>query len=331
MRFFKPGIEVEVMTTIEFVKHYQAHLGPIHALVASADGQRLVTTSADKMIKFFDIQSFDMANMISVEYTPTCAVWIAGSGKPGIYSRVAVADADSGKIRLYEAEGRQEALAEVLLHSHPVRCMGTAAGLGVVVSADTRGLIEYWDVDTLIAPAACSTSSSTSTSASSSTTVSFRFKTETDLYELAKAKTTPCALCVAPAGDMFAVYSRDKMVRVFDLRRGKLTRVYNESVQAYQQSIAASSSSSSSSSSNAASSNASSLTASLSASFDSMEIGRKLAVEKELEASPEALGLSSLAFDESGNFLIFGSLAGIKVLNLVTNKVSAYCFCFFKI
>jgi peptidylprolyl isomerase domain and WD repeat-containing protein 1 len=50
---------------IEFVKHFQAHLGPIHSLLVSPDDLKLVTTSLDKMIKFFEIQSFDMSHMIS--------------------------------------------------------------------------------------------------------------------------------------------------------------------------------------------------------------------------------------------------------------------------
>jgi len=38
-------------TTIEFVKHFQAHLGAITGLVVSPDDKRLVTTSVDNMIK----------------------------------------------------------------------------------------------------------------------------------------------------------------------------------------------------------------------------------------------------------------------------------------
>jgi peptidylprolyl isomerase domain and WD repeat-containing protein 1 len=39
-----------------------------------------------------------------------------------------------------------------------------------------------------------------------------------------------------------------------------------------------------------------------------------------LEAS-DALSFGNTVFDESGNFLIYGSLVGIKILNLVTNRV----------
>ena len=55
--------------------------------------------------------------------------------------------------------------------------------------------------------------------------------------------------------------------------------------------------------------------------FDNIELGRRQAIERELEATPDALGLCNAAFDDSGNMLVYGSLMGIKILNLVTNKV----------
>lgn len=104
---------------IEFVKHYHAHLGAIHAFVVSTDGKMLVTTSADKMIKFFEISGFDMSNMISVDYVPNAATWLAGPRN--ICDRVAVSDMHSGAIRVYKAEGGSEALHTIEIHSHPVR------------------------------------------------------------------------------------------------------------------------------------------------------------------------------------------------------------------
>ncbi|CAM9291988.1 unnamed protein product, partial [Choristocarpus tenellus] len=66
---------------VEFVKHYHSHLEPINDLVASPDGQRLCTTSMDKTIKFYDVVSFDMSHMISLDYTPSRAVWIHERGR----------------------------------------------------------------------------------------------------------------------------------------------------------------------------------------------------------------------------------------------------------
>jgi peptidylprolyl isomerase domain and WD repeat-containing protein 1 len=52
-----------------------------------------------------------------------------------------------------------------------------------------------------------------------------------------------------------------------------------------------------------------------------MEFGKRIAVESELSAEP--LSKANIIFDESGNFIIYGSLTGIKILNIVTNKLHA--------
>ena len=71
------------------------------------------------MIKFFDIISFDMSNMIMVPYSPGAATWI-GSGI-GVWSRVAVADSNSDFIRIYQSEGSSQAVMEISIHSCPVK------------------------------------------------------------------------------------------------------------------------------------------------------------------------------------------------------------------
>jgi len=42
-----------------------------------------------------------------------------------------------------------------------------------------------------------------------------------------------------------------------------------------------------------------------------MEFGKRMAVERDLEKSDQAM-LGNLVFDESGHFLLFGTLLGIK-------------------
>lgn len=103
---------------IEFVKHYQAHLGSIHSMVLSSDEKQLVTTSSDRMIKFFEIVGFDMSNMISVDYVPFAAVWL--SSLTTLSDRVGISDKNSNKIRIYKATGNSEPLHEVSIHSSPV-------------------------------------------------------------------------------------------------------------------------------------------------------------------------------------------------------------------
>lgn len=55
-------------------------------------------------------------------------------------------------------------------------------------------------------------------------------KLDTDLFELMKQKTHPTSIDVSADGSKIAVVGKDKQIRVFNLHRGKLLRVYNESL-----------------------------------------------------------------------------------------------------
>jgi peptidylprolyl isomerase domain and WD repeat-containing protein 1 len=54
--------------------------------------------------------------------------------------------------------------------------------------------------------------------------------------------------------------------------------------------------------------------------LDPIDYGRRVAVEKEIAADPEA-PLPNAIFDDSGHFLLYPTLLGVKVVNLVTNRV----------
>lgn len=49
-----------------------------------------------------------------------------------------------------------------------------------------------------------------------------------------------------------------------------------------------------------------------------MDFGRRMAMEKELDKS-DFLKFATMTFDESSNFLLYPTLFGVKVVNLVTN------------
>jgi len=86
-------------------------------------------------------------------------------------------------------------------------------------------------------------------------------------------------------------------VRIFKFATGKLTRVIDESVQHYtqlQQDKRA---------------------------LPHMEFNRRVAMEKDVDKT-DSLHLTRLTFDESGNFLLVPTMIGIKVINLVTNRLA---------
>lgn len=98
-----------------FVKHFRAHLGPILALPVSADGTLAATISADGnalsggsastigSVKVFDVENFDMINIISLDYRPSTACWI--HSRTQARSLLAVAEEGSNVIRLYDGRG----------------------------------------------------------------------------------------------------------------------------------------------------------------------------------------------------------------------------------
>lgn len=54
-----------------------------------------------------------------------------------------------------------------------------------------------------------------------------------------------------------------------------------------------------------------------------MEFGRRMAVERELE-KVDGIRLTNIIFDETGHFVLYGTMLGIKVINLETNRYTAH-------
>lgn len=86
-------------------------------------------------------------------------------------------------------------------------------------------------------------------------------------------------------------------VRVFKYRSGKLRRVYDESIPVFEESLREGK-----------------------LAVDSFDFGRRVALEKELASSTTAPP-SNAVFDESGHFIMYPTLVGIKIVNIETNKV----------
>lgn len=55
-------------------------------------------------------------------------------------------------------------------------------------------------------------------------------------------------------------------------------------------------------------------------SFDTMEFGRRMTIEREIDSNPEQ-AVSSVVFDESSNFILYPTLLGIKGSYLSTLSI----------
>lgn len=269
---------------IEFVKHFRAHMGPIQDMSVSADGTLCCTVASDMSAKVYDVVNFDMMTMLRLPYSPVAVEWILQ--KNDAKAKLAIADKDSPSIHIYDARSdSNQPIKTVEIHTSPVLVMKYCPSLDLVVSADTKGLLEYWCADSFNLP---------------SGRVKFKFKTETDLYALAKAKTVATSLQISPDGKQFVTMSPDRRIRVFWLATGKLRRTYDESLEAAQE-----------------------LQRSDAELYrlEAIDFGRRLAIEREMEKT-EDVPSPSAVFDQSGNFVLYPTLLGIKVVNLHTNRVS---------
>ncbi|XP_004294470.1 PREDICTED: peptidylprolyl isomerase domain and WD repeat-containing protein 1-like [Fragaria vesca subsp. vesca] len=274
---------------IEFAKHFRSHLGPIEgladfALQVSADGLLCCTISNDLSVKIYDVVNYDMMAMIQTSFVPGAVEWVYKQGD--VKARLAISDRNSSSVHIFDARaGENKPLISRKIHLGPVKIMKYNHEYDTVISADEKGMIEYWNPATLEFP---------------ENGMKFRFKSDTNLFDIVKCKTSVSSIEVSPDGKQFSVTSPDRRIRVFWFLTGKIRRVYDESLEVAQD-----------------------LQRSVVPLYqlEAIDFGRRMAVEKEIEKT-ETAPQPNAVFDESSNFLIYPTLLGIKVVNLQTNKVA---------
>lgn len=246
---------------VEFAKHFKAHLGPVTGLAVSSDGSLCASISTDRTVKVFDVSTFDMIAMIKLPYLPGCLEWLFKRGDS--QARLAISDAGAPPIYIYDVRSPgTDPVGEVTLHMAPVTAMRYNPLHDSVISTDAKGgaaasgmnamhaggsglpaaalhfqahwslpfsqcwcmfaagVIDFWSPDGYGFP---------------QDEVSFTSKLDTDLYALAKAKVAAHSLEISPDGSRFVVVASDRKIRVFKFASGKLSRVYDESLEAANQ------------------------------------------------------------------------------------------------
>ncbi|KAM5585291.1 hypothetical protein ABKV19_004599 [Rosa sericea] len=255
----------------------------VDALV-SADGSLCCTISNDPSVKIYDVVNYDMMAMIHTSFVPGAVAWVYKQGD--VKARLAISDRNSSSVHIFDARaGTNEPLISKKIHLGPVKLMRYNHEYDTVISADEKGMIEYWNPATLEFP---------------ESGMKFRFKSDTNLFDIVKCKTSVSPIEVSPDGKQFSVTSPDRRIRVFWFLTGKIRRVYDESLEVAQD-----------------------LQRSDVPLYqlEAIDFGRRMAIEKGIEKTVTAPQPNAV-FDESSNFLIHPTLLGIKVVNLHTNKVA---------
>lgn len=286
---------------VEFLKSFRAHAGPVTDLVASPDGRLVVSLSVDQTVKIFDVQSFDMLLAAKLDFVPAAACWTNENYRD---PAILVADKDSGSVWLLEG------LAEHKLHisrTYPTAvdrlCSDPARQL--VVSVQRSGRIDIWspdggeesvgdgdgDVEQRLEGKDNANGSGSGDAAAKSK--------EDHLDDLQKCGATALSLVLSPDGDFFCIMGSDRNIRVYRTRTGRLYRKYDESLEHYQRLYD---------------------DGRLSEAIDGDDFARRLALERDLEKT-SYFACANCVYDETGNFILFATPLGIKVLNLTTNKV----------
>ncbi|KAL4791380.1 hypothetical protein BDV19DRAFT_381595 [Aspergillus venezuelensis] len=270
---------------VEFVKEFRAHSTEIKSVSASADGRSFATTGSDKTVKIFDVITFDLLAMLTLDFEPRCVCWVHPRGAS--LPLLAVTDEASNVIEIYDGRGENPSPLRTLksIHRSPVAAIAFNDAYNCVISADESGMVEYWRA---------------SDSSYEKPDNVFELKSSTNLFEFKKAKSTPSSITVSPSGKQFATVSfPDRQIRVFDFASGKLYRKYDESLSTITDMQQA---------------------GTALHTLDALEFGRRLAAERELE-NPITKPKANVIFDESNHFILYGSLYGIKCINTYTNRV----------
>ncbi|KAJ5731902.1 Peptidyl-prolyl cis-trans isomerase cyp15 [Penicillium malachiteum] len=196
-------------------------------------------------------------------------------------------DQSSSTIQVFDGRGENPLPLHTVrsVHRSPVVSLAFNNAYDCVVSADESGMVEYWRAG--------------DGSFEKPDNV-FELKSSTNLFAFKKAKSTATAITISPSGEHFATVSfPDRQIRVFEFATGKLYRTYDESIATLMEMQQA---------------------GTAPYQLDEVEFGRRLGVERELE-NESMRNQVNVSFDESGHFLLYGSLYGIKCINTYTNRV----------
>ena len=226
----------------------------------------------------------DLLAILQLETIPKAICWVHKRGVS--IPLLAVSSEANNTISIYDGRGESASPVHIItnLHKKPVAQIAYNNEYDCAISADDHGMIEYWRPHgTYEKPDNV-----------------FQYKSSTDLFEFKKAKSLPTTITISPSGLQFATFSLpDRKIRIFDFSTAKLYRTYDESLQTITDMQQAG-------------------TALL--KLEDVEFGRRLAVERELE-NPALKNKINVIFDESSNFIIYGSVLGTKVINTLTNHV----------
>lgn len=87
--------------------------------------------------------------------------------------------------------------------------------LNICISIDERAFLEIWDPNTFDFP----------------TKLAYKCKIQTDFLQLIQANSAPLSMNISPKGTYVAIMLKDKIIRIFNLKTGKLFQTISENIK----------------------------------------------------------------------------------------------------
>ena len=297
--------------TLEFIKSFRAHSGPITAAALSPDGCWLATGSFDRSIKIFDIENFDMIEIIKYEEAVGQLIWwkspFFNSFRLLATNKIEQPDEEEDKhndsheniphLTVFDPWNIKRKLsitkifindAEEPLPEFTSWAINSTTNTLVVGCVDNS--IKYFVIQ----------EESNESNGINLVQVNFGNNNKNNnLNDFKSDQGIVTGISFSPNEEIFATMSTDRIVRVFQFDSGKMVKKFDERLNIYSEAQQSQK---------------------LQIKLDDLEFGRRLAIERDLQRSPYFNDLKA-HFDQSGHFLLYPSPIGIKVVNLENNRV----------
>jgi peptidylprolyl isomerase domain and WD repeat-containing protein 1 len=178
----------------EFVKSFTAHVGAVINLAVSHEGDTVVSVGIDRVIKVYDVSTFDVTGMIKIDDGAAVASYQQKIGPAVLLAQDNLALALEESIQIYELD-TLTLVKTIQLHAVPITAMVYNARHHCVMSTDRKGIIELWRA------------SQNNIGSDSVDGVAYSSKADTDLYALFQKKTS--CLALATSGSHYALYGKN--------------------------------------------------------------------------------------------------------------------------
>ncbi|KAL3126838.1 cyclin [Cryptosporidium hominis] len=325
-----------VITSLEFVKGFQAHKNEVSDISISNCEQYMASISEnEKDIKLYSISNFDMISIIRIPIYPNRCVFLSSIGgglssssiinhgnkndknksnmrnintfnlSSGlIYPQIVLSELKTGSIYIYSIKGGNllinnekdqdnESFPKYNNHKTQVTCLKFLPNLGIIISGDISGGLEFWDPWTMTLPRR-------NIQDNELNPIKFQYKIETDLFELQKNKCYAINMVVSNDERNLAIKCSDYKIRLFLIQTGKCYKIFDENISSY----------------NIMQSNPEYDFLHI----DHLEFGVRSSVETEIQNLPEYYNMQNMVFDETSRFLIYTCMIGICVLDIKIGK-----------